>query len=715
MKKISLLLVLITLICGGCKPEPSASGMQITPTVEIEQTETITPSIAVHTATPTLTRTASPYPRYTASSSPSPGPTSTPTSTPIVAMDFNSASSLSDDPFYSKNDEKFAWIGDENRYTMKWSPDGSFIAVGVNDGVLFLDTQSFQIIKKFEGPKTKYLRFSPDGRYLASEYNTQIAIWDVESGELLELLGDKVIFPSFGFVDYDEISFSQDGKRILFSSKAELINNRMNVQVWDVESEQMLANWEINRGMYEKATLSPNGKLAAFAGVSGIKILDVESGRLLKTYPECSTFVLFSPSGKKLLIGNLGKLILIDLETDNKQIFKSEVTYSSRKLLLDGQLFIECYSLSSSISSAIYIRDAETMQLLYSLSLSDFPISISLSPTGKELIVLDKENNLYIWGLEEQKILRSNLISDFVPSRIYLSQDGSYFVLFEEDHFYLMDIKNKEYLRISEPLLASSFHLSFSPSGQEFAVIYQDVGAQVWELKSGRLLQKIFIDKEAFSSQSDLLVYRNYNLPDSSVFTAWKWAESKEWIINSCDISSIFWDKCKGVISADGSLMAVSTGIMEVSLVDANRGAFLPDGHKWFGDLNYTFTPDGKYFLELEMSDWSINIYEMEDYEWITEINHGLPSEGPILRAQRFSFTSDGSRLLTYNYFAPEGDIRLWNTQTWELEAAFSSCNEFKEADFPYCSGLRDAAISGDGSLVAILKDNLVYFWHLKK
>jgi len=88
--------------------------------------------------------------------------------------------------------------------------------------------------------------------------------------------------------------------------------------------------------------------------------------------------------------------------------------------------------------------------------------------------------------------------------------------------------------------------------------------------------------------------------------------------------------------------------------------------------------------------------------EKVTKINSGMEGDGPYLSVQEFSFTSDGDLLVTYLPYWNDS-VKLWNTQTWELEQ-----------NFDYIGGIRDAKISGDGSLITALSGYTVYFWHLE-
>ena len=63
-------------------------------------------------------------------------------------------------------------------------------------------------------------------------------------------------------------------------------------------------------------------------------------------------------------------------------------------------------------------------------------ISISISPSGDELAVLDAKNNLYIWDIDNQTATRWEYAFEFYPNKVYPTQDGSYLFLLIDERLY---------------------------------------------------------------------------------------------------------------------------------------------------------------------------------------------------------------------------------------------------------------------------------------
>ena len=585
-----------------------------------------------------------------------------------------------------------------------WSPDESIIAIGFEEGIFILDAKSLQIIKLLHALKVNYLHFSPDGGYLASNYDSRLAIWDVASGELVKLLGENVYFSSNssisrGILDKGDISFSQDGKRVLFWGFNASIEENGSLQVWDIEFEKKIVGWEYSHYDYLNASLSPDGKLVALTKDVEVVILDVESGEILKVYPENFSYSFFNSTGEKLLSGNSEKLIEINLKTDDQQVFTNEDNYA-RVFYLNEKMFAGYYERIENPN--IFTWDGDVKVHLY-ISWESL-ISISISPSGNELAVLDKKNDLFIWNIEKDSISRRRSTSFFYPHSIFPSQDGSYLILLINDRLYLMDTYSGKYLHALEPLLSNNYFFSFSPSGHEFAAVYRELGAQVWDAESGELLQETLVDEEEPFLQEGVLVYQDFELPDGSFFTAWKWRESETWLINSCDILPLtcyFGYACNTVISADGSLLAVRID-NDIHLVDANSGTILPDTPQWSGVNNYTFSPDGKYFLTRRFMSGDVDVWDLETYELLITLEYTGSNQWPVDCGREFAFSSDGSRLLSSN--RTKGIIEIWDTQGWEMETSFLT--------LPQPSVVK---ISGDGNLAVVSKSEQIYFWHLEE
>lgn len=178
-------------------------------------------------------------------------------------------------------------------YGVTFSPDGSMLASAPrSDSVRVWDVatgiQLFTLDYQGESWNTSY---SPDGKILAVRADeSTVILFDVSTqSELRRLSGTKIGW---------RVAFSPDGTTLAATSFDGFL------KLWDVESGDQLFGESGHPSLIESVAFSPDGSSLATAGDDSVKLWELSSGALQRTFNigERVTFVDFSPDGSQLVV-----------------------------------------------------------------------------------------------------------------------------------------------------------------------------------------------------------------------------------------------------------------------------------------------------------------------------------------------------------------------------------------------------------------------------
>jgi hypothetical protein len=331
------------------------------------------------------------------------------------------------------------------------------------------------------------------------------------------------------------------------------------------------------------------------------------------------------------------------------------------------------------------------------------------APTVKDAVT---QKPLYTESVEPTKASDNCDESDVhldVPFSVgigFFPGDLSFFLV-SNDGILAYDIKTwKKALTFSGSLSVVPdpyYVVSFSPNGNEIA--YTD-GRQilVWDIHSGNILQNIALAYQTLDGPIDVTYFPTKE--GRYRFSAFAWIEGpnfpRTWIVDSCALYPSVPSNCPGAISPDGRKMAFfdwENGITVKNAVSLQSIFTLRDSRN---SSNYSFSPDGRFILSLNYSDWSMNVWNVADGELVAVINPNPfgAADGPILGMQKFSYSRDGSQLITYQPRVRE--IMVWNTEDWKLTYSIKTCDDISAV-----------AVSSDGETISALLSQSIHFWYV--
>jgi WD40 repeat protein len=292
-------------------------------------------------------------------------------------------------------DEHTAWI-----MSMAWSPDGSILASGCEDGEIILwDASSGKKLRSFHEPKgwVDNLTWSPDGKQLASGAHNRITVRDVQTGEQLRAW-------SVDTLTLTNLAWSPDGSRL-----ASLSYDGTGI-IWEASSGKQLQSLPANR-FSEALVWSPGGELLSTShplteAQQQVTLWNPQTGEAVRSQPGVYNLA-WSPRGDIVAsISDQGTgylrddttLILWDPQTGaevrrfNTGLFLTNIGWSP-----DGDFLI----IGADENASLIVLDARTGEELHRLKGHyDFVSEAAWSPRGDRIASASYDGTVMIWEMD---------------------------------------------------------------------------------------------------------------------------------------------------------------------------------------------------------------------------------------------------------------------------------------------------------------------------
>ena len=589
---------------------------------------------------------------------------------------------------------------------VKYSPDGTRLAVATSIGVWLYDTSTDTELNLLsEGQDyVQAIAFSPDGSTLASGGylpNSVIRLWDAATGKLRSTLE--------GYEDVLTLAFSPDGT--ILASSGEWPDYR--IRLWDVATQQPRDTRFDDTGSPYALSFSPDGKtLVSGGGDNTVRLWDIQTGELknrLKGHRDDVNAVIFSQDGEIFASGSDdGTIRLWAAHTGEMlTILKGDAKFPEgiRALAFspDGT------TLASTNAEKIWLWDTSTKQLKEILKGHAAVVtSVVFSPDGKTIASASWDWTLRLWDASTRKLRKTFGEHSSLVNTVAFSPDGETIASASRGLIHLWNTKGDLlelwYARTGEHVEHFVDHIDyvltvvFSPDGKLIASGGYDSRLRLWDANTGHHIATLRGGGPAVAFSPDGELLANAYGGDGIIGTIGLWdvhtgelrhilkeyhglltclafsQDGKTLVSSSGDSEVIFWDiptaqrryslttQHTGSVSSvafspDGKTLASGSYDQTLRLWDPHTGerkAVLqyPDYV-----TSVAFSPDGRT-VAVGSSGWQNNRIQLLDTETLQPLETLV---GHVEDITDLAFSPDGKTLASASC---DGTILLWGTRT---------------------------------------------------
>lgn len=351
----------------------------------------------------------------------------------------------------------FETITDPQGRTLQWSADGrQVIAVGGNDQLLQLwDPVARRMTSSLKGHNNPgvgvmFVAFEPDRR---RDVATKHAAWP----------------------------------RLLSACGGELI-------VWDIKTQKSLTRANVHTEV-RSAAWSPDGKWIAVGAFNRLVLLDAETGKELTVNAigrgHLDGSMSMASSGKTIRLQHSQGLTAWNAET-GEQTQRVTDFPNGLSVVSPNDQWLATYDPKKEQDN-LWIVDTETCQKRSALRGHTGTINaVNWSPDAKQLATAATDRTVRIWNVLDAQQARQ-LDHDRAVRTVVWSVDGQQIATCADDDIVRVwsvtkpTQPPKTFPRLTSPVNAGPFGMSWSPDGKLLALACADGGARAIETTSGRV------------------------------------------------------------------------------------------------------------------------------------------------------------------------------------------------------------------------------------
>jgi WD40 repeat protein len=352
-------------------------------------------------------------------------------------------------------------------YCIALSPDGKLAATGSSDQTIIIwDMVKLKKIKEIKSKSfVNAISFTPDSKKVIAGGVYWLSVWDVETGQMVK-----------NFDNYRSTCYS-----LAFLNDANLfaIQNKFAIEIWDIEIGQVVRKFTGRASYLGGFTMFLDNKTVMTREL----VWDLAAGRLIKS--DAELYKKHETNSRKIEDGYV-------LETSN---FSGNTfgSYSHKFIGHTGSIYCIAVSpdkkkvASSSADYTLRIWDGKTGKQLVSTDMGFSAKVLAFSPDGSS-IAADCFRQIKIWSVAGHKEFEYRGHRDPV-SALTFSPDGRFILSGADDgSIKLWKMFQHDEIKTFLGHSAQVYGLAFSPGGKFFVSVAADNTMKYWNLETGKLI-----------------------------------------------------------------------------------------------------------------------------------------------------------------------------------------------------------------------------------
>ena len=442
----------------------------------------------------------------------------------------------------------FGKSGGPRIWSVAFSPDGSQLVFGVEDGTVWLgDVNDLESWKPLKGHTSwaRSVTFSPDGKYLASaSHDHGVKLWDAATGEerFTRLHRDRAWSVAFSpdsktlastsnsvklwdadtgreldtLIGHEQfvytVAFSPDGETLASGS------HDTKVRLWDLNASAVRDTLTNHLGSVWDVAISSDGRIVASGSEDGtVKLCDVATGEELKTVGRHSNWVncvAFSHDDKTLAsAGSDGRIKLWDVESGEELNIRI-------KPLTEGVLDLAFSPDGTILASACHDRTVRLWDVQTGDQLNTFKghsaivWAVAFSPDGKTVASGSDDKTVKLWDVNSDREPTTLMGHTSVVNSVAFSPDGRTLASGSGDGTVKLWELEADPRTEPETLTGHAgkvWGVAFSPDGKTLASCSHDTTIRLWNLVARREPESLIghssaVHSVAFSANGSTLV-----------------------------------------------------------------------------------------------------------------------------------------------------------------------------------------------------------------